>query len=41
MKMALCRSKWLMPGSIVALGLAIFAALCIGGDPEGGTTRAW
>jgi hypothetical protein len=35
MKMALCRTKWL-PLSIVALGVAMFAALWIGGDPEGG-----
>ena len=36
MKMAICRSKWVVPLSIVALGLALVGALWIGGDLEGG-----
>jgi len=36
MKMAMCRNKWVLPLSIVALGIAMVAALWIGGDLEGG-----
>jgi NADH:ubiquinone oxidoreductase subunit 6 (subunit J) len=36
MKMAMCRSKWVLPVSIVALGIAMFAAEWIGGHPEAG-----
>lgn len=36
MKMAMCRNKWVVPLSIVALGIAMVAALWIGGDLEGG-----
>jgi len=35
-KTAVCRSKWFMPGFAGALGLMVFAALWIGGDPVGG-----
>jgi ABC-type Fe3+-siderophore transport system permease subunit len=36
MRMAMCRSKWVLPISIVALGIAMFAAEWIGGNPEAG-----
>jgi hypothetical protein len=34
--MRLCRSKWLVPLFSVAMGLVLFAAQWIGGDPGGG-----
>ena len=36
MKTAVCRSKWFMPGFAGALGVMVFVALWIGGDPLGG-----
>jgi Na+/melibiose symporter-like transporter len=36
MKMAMCRSKWFMPGFAGALAVLVFAALWVGGDPIGG-----
>jgi hypothetical protein len=32
----LCRSKWLVPLLSVAMGLVLFAAQWVGGDPGGG-----
>jgi hypothetical protein len=34
--MEMCRSKWFLPGFAVALGIVVFAAQWIGGDPRGG-----
>ena len=36
MRMAMCRSKWFLPGFAAALGLAMVIALWIGGDLVGG-----
>jgi hypothetical protein len=32
----MCRSKWFLPGFAGVLGVAMFVALWIGGDPTGG-----
>ena len=36
MRTAMCRSKWFLPGFTGVLGVAMFVALWIGGDPTGG-----
>ena len=36
MEIAMCRSKWFLPGFAVALGLAMFVAEWIGGQPLDG-----
>jgi hypothetical protein len=36
MEMEMARSKWFLPGFALALGVVIFAAQWVGGDPTGG-----
>ena len=36
MRMAMTHSKWFLPGLSLALGVAVFVALWIGGEPTGG-----
>jgi hypothetical protein len=40
MRTAMCRSKWFLPGFAGVLGVAMFVALWIGGDPAGGIYAA-
>ena len=40
MKMAMCRSKWVLPLSIVALGVAMFVAEWTAGIRRRGSTQA-
>ena len=36
MEMEMARSKWFLPGFALALGIVIFVAQWVGGDPTGG-----